>query len=116
MRMKSQKPWMTRYARENRYVLTKAELVLWRELNDEQLGVRFRRQDPIGPYIADFSCRPHRLDIEADGDAHDNPLRDQVRDKWFRDHGWTVLRFDNDDIFLELDRTIDVILRALANP
>jgi len=64
---------MTRFARENRGDPTLAEVALWRELRGSQLGVRFRREDPIGPYIADFSCRARRLDVETDGGTHIEP-------------------------------------------
>ena len=106
---------MIRFARANREDPTRAEMVLWHELRASALGVRFRRQDPIGPYIADFSCRTRRLIVEADGDTHDDPDRDRIRDRWFQDHGWFVLRFDDLDILKGLNETIELIIQALED-
>jgi very-short-patch-repair endonuclease len=86
---------------------------LWWRLRGEQLGVRFRREDPIGPYIADFSCRQRRLVIEADGGSHTDPERDCARDAWFIEHGWFVLRFGDDEITDTLDDVIEMIYMAL---
>ncbi len=107
---------MTRFARENRDNPTLAERALWQELRGRQLGVRFRRQDPIGPYIADFSCRTHRLIVETDGETHEDPDKDRVRDRWFHSHGWFVLRFDDNDVLNNIDETVDLIILALADP
>jgi len=107
---------MTRFARLNRADPTRAERFLWAELRRSTLGVRFRRQDPIGPYIADFSCRSHRLIVEVDGDSHDDPARDRTRDRWFHSDGWFVLRFDDNDVSEGLDETVDLIMQALEDP
>ncbi len=107
---------MIRFAQGNRKNPTKAELVLWRELKGSVLGVRFRRQDPIGSYIADFCCRSRRLIVETDGDTHDNPEPDRVRDRWFHEHGWFVLRFDDDDVLENIDETVGLIIQALDDP
>jgi very-short-patch-repair endonuclease len=71
------------------------EAALWRLLRDRRLGgLKFRRQVPIGRYIADFICMRHRLIIEADGPFHDE-RRDAERDAWLRAQGFAVLRFPN---------------------
>ena len=114
--MVRQAKWMTRFARSNRRDSTIAERRLWAELRGSQLGVRFRRQDPIGPYIADFSCRTHRLIVETDGDTHDDPTKDRERDRWFHAHGWTVLRFDDDEVLEHIDETVNLIIDALTDP
>lgn len=111
-----QPDFVTRFARENRRVPTVAEEWLWRALCGSQLDVRFRRQDPIGPYIADFSCREGRLIVETDGDTHQDPEKDRVRDRWFRDHGWFVLRFYDNDVLNHMGETIDLIDQALNDP
>lgn len=103
-------------ARANRKDLTLAASLLWGRLRAGQLGVKFRREDPIGPYIADFSCRSHRLVIEADGESHTDPDRDCARDSWFLDHGWFVLRFTNEEIIESLYEVINSIDRALESP
>ena len=53
------RPWrknLKDYARQNRRQATEAENALWQALRSSQLGVRFRRQHAIGPYIVDFIC------------------------------------------------------------
>jgi very-short-patch-repair endonuclease len=57
-------------AREMRRLPTSAEKLLWQALRSNQLGVRFRRQHPIGPYIVDFYAPERKLVIEVDGDPH----------------------------------------------
>ncbi len=105
-----------RFAQANRKDPTLAEVALWQELKGLALGVRFRRQDPIGPYIADFSCRLHRLIIETDGESHVDPESDRIRDAWFGANGWFVLRFDDNDVLVHIDETIALIIDALDDP
>jgi very-short-patch-repair endonuclease len=88
--MPRQNPELTRFAREMRAEPTRAEAILWLSLRGKSLGVRFRRQVPIGPYIADFACLSHRLIVEIDGLTHDEPGQyeyDQRRDRWFGSQG-----------------------------
>ena len=86
-------------ARRLRREMTVAETVLWRGLRDRGIGAKFRRQVPIGSYVADFVCIAFRIIIELDGPPHDKPeqrLHDMRRDEWLRERGWQVLRFPND--------------------
>ena len=96
--------------------MTPSEFILWEELRGRRLGVRFRRQDPIGPFIADFSCRQARLVIEVDGQSHDDSDRDRRRDRWFHENGWFVLRLHDDYVVTQLDDAVAVIQQALADP
>ena len=74
---------------------TGTERSLWRLLRDRRLeGLKFRRQVPIGPFIADFACLAHKLIVEADGPVHD-PERDASRDDWLKSQGFRVLRFSD---------------------
>ena len=107
---------LVRRARHNRKDPTRSELRLWTELRGRALGVRFRREDPIGDYIADFSCRQRRLIIEVDGDSHDDQSRDHRRDEWFRQQGWTVLRLPNEYVLDHTTEAIDLITRVLEDP
>jgi len=107
---------LIRFARGNRKASTRAERVLWRELRRRELGVRFRRQDPIGPYIADFACRNRRLVIETDGDSHTIVMKDYLRDRWFIDNGWTVVRFSDDAVVRSTQYVIDLICAVLEDP
>ncbi len=72
---------------------------MWRLLRDRQLaGLKFRRQVPIGPFIADFACIEMRLVVELDGDQHAESCADAMRDALLRRHGWRVLRIWNADV------------------
>jgi len=91
-------------------------MVLWQELRGSALGYRFRREDPIGPYIADFCCRFKRLVVECDGGTHTDPAKDRRRDRWFHEHGWFVLRFDDHDVLDHIEYVLDTIAQALEDP
>ncbi|OGT28335.1 MAG: hypothetical protein A2Z17_01640 [Gammaproteobacteria bacterium RBG_16_66_13] len=89
-------------ARKLRHPMTPAELALWRRVRDGQLGVKIRRQHPVGRYIADFYCPRARLVIEVDGDIHVEPDRarhDAERTSWLEARGYRILRFMNADVF-----------------
>ncbi|WP_328592192.1 endonuclease domain-containing protein [Sandaracinobacter neustonicus] len=82
-------------ARKLRRTMTYPEVLLWQQLRGQPDGVKFRRQHPLGAYVADFFCVPARLAIEVDGAAHDRgdaPSHDAARDQWFSAQGVTVLR------------------------
>ncbi|WP_208394643.1 endonuclease domain-containing protein [Mucilaginibacter gilvus] len=66
-------PQIFENAKALRHNLTQAELVLWGHLKGNQFGVRFRRQYPLGIYIADFYCHQYKLIIELDGSIHNLP-------------------------------------------
>ncbi len=97
--------------------MTRAEVLLWRYIKAHHLdGVQFRRQTPIGPYIADFCSHRFRLIIELDGESHDfaeRQLHDAKRDNWFVRQGYRVLRFTNDDVLKNLEGVMMVIAEAL---
>jgi very-short-patch-repair endonuclease len=82
-------------AKTPRKRLTDAERLLWTYLRAKQLkGLKFRRQESIGKYIADFACHEKRIVIEVDGGQHPtNKERDRERDNWFKEQGYKVLRF-----------------------
>ena len=105
----------TRRARDLRQNMTDAERRLWRKLRGNSLGVRFRRQVPIGPFIVDFACYERRLVIEIDGGQHLENARDEARDAWLRERGFRVLRFWNHDVLKNLDGVLQVIA-AKVNP
>ena len=76
-------------------------------------GYKFHRQYPIGPFIADFACRKHRLIVKADGGQHDENVSDQRRTDYLADHGWRVIRCWNNDILANVEGVIEMILREL---
>src|SRR5262245_52972251 len=95
----------THRARALRRSATPAEHALWDLLrNRRRHGAKFRRQQPIGPYVADFVCKAARLSIEADGAPHfPTRPRDLARDRWLMSVGFTILRFENRKILDEPD-------------
>ena len=93
------KPRNTERARSLRRDATPAERALWAYLSRSQTGAKFSRQMPVGPFFADFLSRELSLVVELDGFSHDvAPERDGPRDAWMAAHGYTVLRFTNDDV------------------
>lgn len=104
-------------AQRLRRELTEAERVLWSILRNRQLGAaKFRRQQPIGPFIADFVCHERRLIIEADGGQHADSRADQRRTTFLQIRGYRILRFWNNDILNNLDGVAEVIAVALSTP
>ena len=93
---------------------TEAERKLWHVLRDKRLhGLKFRRQQPIGPYVTDFYCSAAKPIIELDGGQHANgrtPSCDSRRTKWLELRGYTVLRFWNSDVLKDSDYVIGRIL------
>jgi very-short-patch-repair endonuclease len=99
-------------ARAMRKQPTPAEAVLWRELRGNALGVRFRRQHPVGRFILDFWCPAARLVIEVDGDIHDlRTERDAARTEMLVAFDYYEIRFRNEDV---LNHLSDVIARIRA--
>ena len=95
--------------------MTPAERRLWNILKLRQVeGFRFRRQHPIGPFIADFACLEARLVIEVDGGQHDESSTDPARDAFIRREGFKVLRFWNNEVMANLEGVCSVIAHALA--
>nr|WP_311538695.1 endonuclease domain-containing protein [uncultured Bradyrhizobium sp.] len=94
-------------AKQLRRAMTRAETLLWRHLKADRLaGLNFRRQAPIGSYIADFVAHACKLVVELDGESHDFEERirhDERRDAWLESRGYRVLRFTNDDVMRNLE-------------
>jgi very-short-patch-repair endonuclease len=100
-----------RFARALRRDMTEAEHRLWRELRDRRLDrIKFRRQVPIGPYVADFLCMEAMLIVEIDGSQHAESERDNVRDAELRARGFRVLRFWNDDVLRDINAVCATII------
>ena len=111
---------VTAKARALRRSMTKAEVILWVNIRKRALdGARFRRQHPIGPYIADFACAAAKLVVEVDGATHSTPEElayDAQRTKYLEQHGWTVIRVNNSDIYENMDGVWRTIAAQLAPP
>ncbi|CAN5300953.1 endonuclease domain-containing protein [soil metagenome] len=96
---------------------TDAERAVWRMLRGRALeGRKFRRQVPLGPYIADFACFDPKVVIECDGSQHVDSAYDEERDAWFRREGFKVLRFWSDHVLREPEGVADAILAAVRRP
>ncbi len=102
-------------ARKLRKNLTDAETFLWSVLRNKQLdGFRFRRQMPVGRYIADFACLEPRLIIELDGGHHEKQ-KDEERTAFLKAEGFNVLRFWNHEVLENIEGIIEVIRERLHN-
>lgn len=104
----------TRDARQLRKNATEYERLLWRHLRAHRFqGYKFRRQQPLGPYVVDFVCFETRCIIEADGGQHADALDyDARRDGWLRAQGFTVLRFWNNEILSNFEGVLERILEV----
>ena len=107
---------LTPVARKLRNDPTEAEKHLWCVLRSRNLGVKFRRQAIIGPYIVDFVCFERKLVIEVDGGQHDQSWRDIPRDEWLRGQGFEILRFWNNDVLANLEGVFQKIEERLKSP
>jgi very-short-patch-repair endonuclease len=94
--------------------MTDAERKLWFALRDRRFaGFKFRRQVPIGPFIADFVCFEARLVIEVDGGQHADSIQDQRRDRWFAANKFRVMRFWNNEVRSNLEGVMSLLAEAL---
>ena len=104
---------MTRRARLLRREATFPERLLWSRLRGGRAGgLKFRRQHPFGPYIADFYCAALQLVIEVDGRTHIGRAEaDERRTRYLEKRGLRVLRFTNDDVIRDVDAVVATIGR-----
>ncbi len=104
------------YARENRKNATLAEQMLWEQLRDNALGIKFLRQHIIGDYIVDFVTREKGLVIEVDGGYHSEPRQqenDILREQELEQKGYHVLRFTNEEVLFEIENVMEQIKNSL---
>ena len=107
------------FRRELRENATDAEKILWSHLRSRRLGgLKFRRQHGVGPYIVDFLHSDTNTIIELDGDVHfsldEQMKKDMVRQRWLEGKGFKVMRYNNNDIFNNLDCVLDEIYHNLT--
>lgn len=102
-----------RLAKKLRKTPTDAEMRLWYYLHKKQLdGLRLKRQEPIGSYIADFVCPSRMLIVEVDGGQHaQRQDKDAQRTEWLTDQGYRVIRFWNNDVM----KNIEGVLTEIRN-
>lgn len=91
---------------------TSAERLLWYQLRNRQCaGLKFRRQVPLGPFIADFLCTDARLVIELDGESHEGrEVYDAKRTHFLEEHSYKVLRFRNMEVFENMEGVLEEIV------
>ena len=105
------------YARNLRVNQTEAEKRLWSRLRNRAFfGFKFRRQMPVGPYIADFLCAERMLIVELDGGQHADSIRDMHRTDWLEREGYRVIRFWNNDVLANTEGVLTQLLEALGMP
>jgi very-short-patch-repair endonuclease len=100
---------------------TAAENILWAALRHlrHSHALKFRRQQPIGPFIADFYCASLKCTVEVDGVSHDNAEKqekDRNRDEFMKKNGLYVLRFTEKDVLANVNSVVETILQAEGTP
>jgi very-short-patch-repair endonuclease len=102
-----------KFAKRLRKSLTDAETIMWSYLRRDRIeGMRFRKQHPIGPFVADFACVKAMLIVEIDGATHgsDEELAyDGRRTAFFRERGWHEMRFTNHAVYRNLDGVLEEV-------
>ena len=106
------------FARELRRRQTDAEKTIWAKVRNRQLeSVKFRRQQPIGPYIVDFVSLERKLVIEIDGGQHNEEeakRRDEERTAWLERKGYRILRFWDNEVLRNMDGVLEKIRVVLG--
>lgn len=94
--------------------MTRAEVILWTRLQKRQvMGLHFRKQHPVTPYIADFACVEAKLIIEVDGATHtgeDERAHDERRRQYLEAQGWSILRVWNDEVYRNETGVVETIM------
>lgn len=105
-------------ARDLRRRQTPAEKTLWAKVRDRRwIGLRVRRQVPLGGFIADFVCTSLRLVIEVDGGVHDlaaQQARDRNREEYFHRVGYGVVRLRNEDVLADCEAVLVQLAEKLG--
>lgn len=109
-------PPILQRSREMRHPLTSAEKTVWGMVRNNQLGYKIRRQHPIDRFIIDFYCPRVKLIIEIDGDSHsrmEQAKYDVERTAWLEGGGYSVMRFENDEVKENPSLVVEKILKAI---
>ncbi len=107
-------PLLFERAKALRKNMTETEKILWNYLKAGVAGLKFRRQHPLGLYIADFYCHPIRLVIELDGRIHDREdvkENDEQREKELISWGNRILRFKNEEVLNNVEAVLLMIIQ-----
>jgi len=98
--------------------VTLTESILWEEVRNKKLGVKFRRQHPLGAYVVDFYCHELRLVIELDGEYHTSIHQqgvDQEKDLELLGSGSTVLRINDKEVLEKLPGVIELLKLTVSD-
>lgn len=96
--------------------MTEAEAKLWFALRDRRFqSFKFRRQVPIGTYVADFLSYASRLVVEVDGGQHAESRCDVARDRWLAENDFRVVRFWNNEVLSNLEGFLAILAAEFAN-
>jgi very-short-patch-repair endonuclease len=99
--------------------MTLPEVLLWNRVRGKKLGLKFRKQHSIPPYVVDFDCPSAKLVIEVDGLAHDNAERverDAKRDRALADKGYGILRLPASLVLSDMEAALDAIVAQTEGP
>jgi very-short-patch-repair endonuclease len=109
---------LVKKARALRNNMTRAEKILWSRIREKKInGHKFRRQQPIFDYIADFYCNELKLIIEVDGEIHSLPEKtnyDSKRDNILKINGYHILRLSNVEVETEINSAINKIISYIS--
>jgi very-short-patch-repair endonuclease len=107
------------FAKVLRERVTPSEKLIWKRLKGKNIkGMKFRRQQPIGRYIADFYCHELRLVIEIDGPIHlrkDRIEHDKIRTAIINSHDIKVIRFTNYEVRYRIGKVMKTIREEILN-
>ena len=106
-------------ARKLRRDMSLPEVLLWQRLKGAQSGLKFRKQHPIGDYIADFYCAETRTVVEVDGEAHgrgERPTRDAARDVFLKQNGYRIIHVMAAEILRDADEAATSVAALVASP
>ncbi len=109
-------PKLLQFAKNLRTHSTDAEQILWYQLRSHRFyNFKFKRQQPLGRYIADFVCFKAKLVIELDGGQHAlEAYYDDARSRWLRARGFEIIRFWNNEITENLEGVLMIIAEKLG--
>jgi very-short-patch-repair endonuclease len=109
---------LVEFAKGMRREMTEPEKKLWYQLRAKRFeGTKFRRQNVVGKYIADFYSRSAMLIIEVDGDSHSfQHDYDIIRENYLRELGFNVIRFTNFDVMANMEGVLTKVSLQLTPP
>ena len=94
---------------------TQAEKLLWSGLKESQIGFKFRRQQSIGRFVADFYCAKLKLVVEVDGVTHDEKIvqeKDKLKEQFLKDNHFRVIRFTDDQVLGNVEKVLKKMLKV----